>query len=97
MIYRSRFILFVLFTLIVYCAPRIRSADTRNQPLYVKYGTDGGRCAGYCRSEITFKPGLLECLDQSPLNPERYPPKSKDCLLATATGTKSQAQFLITI
>jgi hypothetical protein len=77
MIYRSRFILFLSFTLIIYCAPSIRSADTKNLPLYVKYGTDGGRCAGYCKSEMTFKPGLLECLDESPSNPEGYPPKSK--------------------
>src|SRR5260370_32287006 len=87
-IFRSRFILFLLFTVLVYCAPRIRSADTKNQPLYVKYGTDGGRCAGYCRSEMTFKPGLLECLDQSPLNPERYPPKSKRLPLSDSDWDK---------
>jgi len=87
-IYRSRFILFFSFALIVCCAPRIRSADTKHQPLYVKYGTDGGRCAGYCRSEMTFKPGLLECLDQSPLNPERYPPKSKRLPLSDSDWDK---------
>jgi hypothetical protein len=87
-IYRSRFILFFSFALIVCCAPRIRSADTKHQPLYVKYGTDGGRCAGYCRSEMTFKPGLLECLDQSPLNPERYPPKSKRLPLSDSDRDK---------
>ena len=88
MIYRSRFILFFSFALIVCCAPRIRSADTKHQPLYVKYGTDGGRCAGYCRSEMMFKPGLLECLDQSPLNPERYPPKSKRLPLSDSDWDK---------
>ena len=88
MIYRSRFILFLLFTLIVCCAPCIRSADTKHQPFYVKYGTDGGRCVGYCRSEMTFKPGVLECLDQSPLNPEGYPPKSKKLPLSDSDWDK---------
>ena len=88
MIYTSRFILFLLFTLIVCFAPCIRSADTKHPPLYVKYGTDGGRCIGYCRSEMTFKPGLLECLDQAPLNPKGYPPKSKRLTLSDGDWDK---------
>ena len=87
-IYKSRFILFLLFTLIIYCAPGIRSADTKNLPLYVKYGSDGGRRSGYCRAEMTFKPGLLECLDESPSNPGLYPPKSKRLPLSDSDWDK---------
>ena len=82
MILRYPFILFILVALIVCGATEIGSADAKNQPLYVKYGNDGGRCAGYCRSEMTFKLGLLECLDQSAVDSERYPPKFKSFRLS---------------
>ena len=88
MIYRSRFSLLLLLTLIVCCAPCSRSADMKRQPLYVKYGTDGGRCTGYCRFEMTLKPGLLECLDQSPSNSKGYPPRSKRSALSASDWDK---------